>query len=151
MCPNDQTVHQLKTEDLVSTLKGKECASRFLSSFIVNEMEGREVSEFCTSKGEGDLGGRKGCRVAFEAITFELLRDINGLVCNRNSDPLFAVSESLAMQLRCEASGTGSKETRNCEFCRLELAAVVKSACEAIWTRLPGWFDVEVEDWNVEM
>ena len=115
-------------------------------------MEGREVSEFCTKKVEGDSGhSRRGCRIAFETITFELLRDINGLVCNRNSDPIFAISESLAMQLRCETSGSGNRDARTCEYCRMELASVVKSACEAIWMRLPAWFDVEVEDWNDEL
>jgi hypothetical protein len=145
----DLTVYQLRPQDLVSALKGKESASRFLSSFIVNEMEGRDVSEFCAKKAEGG-SGRSGCRIAFESITFELLRDIHGTVCNRNSDPLFAISESLAMQLRCEASGTGNKDARNCEYCRLELAATVKAACEALWARLPVWFDVTVANWSIE-
>ena len=93
--------------DVLWILKGREHASRFLSTFIVNELEGREPSAGClyrnggsgtagngghggAGNGAGGIGGggfhqlqghaphrRSACAHMFEAMTYELLKDVN--------------------------------------------------------------------------
>ncbi|KAJ7497259.1 hypothetical protein FB451DRAFT_1163223 [Mycena latifolia] len=136
-------VHQLSPDDLMSLLKGREHASRFLSTFIVNELEGREPSANCIHNRDEDAGQRRACQAAFESITFEILRDVNG-VTHRSSDPLFAIVDAELMQTRDDTHGHGSV-LRACEWCRLEFGAAVDSSREEFWSKLPAWFSVELE------
>ncbi|KAJ7725859.1 hypothetical protein DFH07DRAFT_853664 [Mycena maculata] len=131
--------HQLSPDDLMSLLKGREHASRFLSTFIVNELEGREPSASCVHTRDEDVAQRRACQAAFESITFEILRDVNG-VTHRTSDPLFAIVDAELMQTRDDAS-----VLRACEFCRLEFGAAVDQAREEFWRKLPVWFGVDLE------
>ncbi|PPQ97789.1 hypothetical protein CVT26_012836 [Gymnopilus dilepis] len=103
----------LSDEDLMNVLRGREHASRFLSTFVVNELEGREPSVNCLHRnsgagahGDGGAGGeldtvrKRICQATFEATTFEILRDVNGVVLHRSSDPLFAIMDADLMQTR---------------------------------------------------
>lgn len=147
--PAAAETHQLSETDLLSVLRGREHASRFLSTFIVNELEGREPCEYCINRHEEQITRRRACQAAFEAVTFELLRDVNGIVCNRNSDPLYAIQDSEIMQTRDDIPGTENKVAyRACETCRAEFGAVVDAARQEFWTRLPQWFCVEVAHWG---
>ena len=145
-CPVASNLHQLADFDLLNLLRGKEHAARFLSNFIVNELEGREASPSCENRMELDISRNRICQAAFEAVTFEILRDINGVVCHRSSDPLFAILDAEVMQARGDASG-GPAMLRACETCRSEFAAAVDSAREVFWQRLPGWFGVDPQVW----
>ncbi|KAJ6593865.1 hypothetical protein B0H19DRAFT_1205276 [Mycena capillaripes] len=136
---SENVVHQLSPQDLMSLLKGREHASRFLSTFIVNELEGREPSAACVHIGDEDPAQRRACQAAFESITFEILRDVNG-VTHRSSDPLFAILDAELMQTRDDHISV----LRACEFCRLEFGAAVDHAREEFWSRLPGWFGVDL-------
>ncbi|KAJ7188311.1 hypothetical protein C8R46DRAFT_16902 [Mycena filopes] len=138
----DNVVHRLSAEDLMSLLKGREHASRFLSTFIVNELEGRQPSENCVHHRDEEPAQRRACQAAFESITFEILRDVNG-VTHRNSDPLFAIVDAELMQTR-ETQGQMSV-LRACEFCRLEFGSAVDLAREEFWHKMPAWFGVELE------
>ncbi|GLB45083.1 hypothetical protein LshimejAT787_1901610 [Lyophyllum shimeji] len=146
-CPLTSKTHQLSDADLLSLLRGKEHASRFLSTFIVNELEGRELSASCAHRMELDPARRRVCQSAFEAITFEILRDINGTVCPRSSDPLFAIMDAEMMQTREDPHGRPSSFLRACEFCRSEFGAAVDLAREEFWQRLPIWFGVDPQVW----
>ncbi|KAJ7262214.1 hypothetical protein B0H12DRAFT_1104842 [Mycena haematopus] len=137
--PNN-TVHQLSQEDLMNLLKGREHASRFLSTFIVNELEARTPSVNCVHGGEDDAGQRRACQVAFESITFEILRDVNGIT-HRSSDPLFAIVDAELMQTRDDAHSV----LRACEFCRLEFGVAVDQAREEFWAKMPSWFGVDLD------
>ncbi|KAJ7218100.1 hypothetical protein GGX14DRAFT_517591 [Mycena pura] len=141
-CDSQGVVHQLATEDLMRLLKGREAASRFLSTFIVNELEAREPSMNCVHLREEDPAHQRACQAAFESITFEILRDVNG-VTHRSSDPLFAIVDAELMQTRDETQGRVSV-LRACEFCRLEFGVCVDLAREEFWNRMPGWFGVEL-------
>lgn len=121
-------VHLLSQEDLMNLLKGREHASRFLSTFIVNELEGREPSLNCIHNRDEDTAQRRACQAAFESITFEILRDVNG-VTHRSSDPLFAIVDAELMQTRDDTQGQASV-LRACEFCRLEFGAAVDRSAE---------------------
>ncbi|KAJ7462250.1 hypothetical protein B0H11DRAFT_2160122 [Mycena galericulata] len=140
---SDNVVHQLSPDDLMSLLKGREHASRFLSTFIVNELEGREPSVSCVHIRDEDAAQRRACQAAFESITFEILRDVNG-VTHRSSDPLFAIVDAELMQTRDDAQGQPSV-LRACEFCRLEFGAAVDQAREEFWSKLPIWFGVDLQ------
>lgn len=128
----------LSQEDLFRTLRGREIASRFLSTFIVKELEGRRPSHACTRP--------QNCRMAFECVMFDLLRDVNGLLCNRNSDVLFAIAECAGM-LATEGTRMDGRFFV-CRWCHAEFCDVVQRARAEVWASLPMWFNVEVEDWG---
>lgn len=146
-CPLTFKTHHLSDDDLLNLLRGKEHGSRFLSTFIVNELEGRESSPACIYRLELDGGRRRACQAAFEAITFEILRDINGTICYRSSDPLFAIMDAELMQTRDDPLGRPNPMLRACEFCRSEFGAVVDAAREEFWQSLPQWFGVDPQVW----
>ncbi|KZT71061.1 hypothetical protein DAEQUDRAFT_667007 [Daedalea quercina L-15889] len=134
---------QLSCEDLLRVLRGKEQAARFFSTFIVDELEGRDPGDACIRK--RNPATQRACQVAFEAINFELIRDVNGMVCNRNSDPLFAIAESLSIQTREDIPGVENRAVhRACEACRLEYGAIVDALREDFWRRIPEWFELEL-------
>ena len=145
----DSNVHRLNDRDLYNLFRGRESVSRFLSTFIVNELEGREPSPHCRYLEQAAYPPRTMCQVAFETITFELLRDVNGIVCNRNSDPLYAIQDAELMQTRGDRPGEDNKAPcRACEACRLDFGAVVDAARVEFWGLLPFWYGVEVENWG---
>lgn len=142
-------IHRLGEYDLLNVLRGREHASRFFSTFIVNELEGRNPSNWCIYRNEEKHSQRRGCQIAFEAVTYELLRDVNGVVCNRNSDPLYAIQDAELMQTREDTPGVENKSVRRtCEACRAEFGAVVDAAREEFWGKLPQWFGVDLENWG---
>lgn len=145
--PFDITCHRLTSSDLVLLLQGREAASRFFSTFIVNELENRRASETCFNRRQQDPSQRRLCTGAFQLITFELLQDVNGLVTGRIADPLFAMQEVLNLQ-----ADPGTPESRNmfraCDSCRHELVLSVHSARIKFWDSLPEWFGVEVTHWG---
>ena len=136
-------LHLLSDEDLMNTLRGREHASRFLSTFVVNELEGREVCAGCVHRNETDPFRKRICQATFEATTFEILRDVNGVVFHRSSDPLFAIMDADLMQTRNEsASGRLNLLHRACEPCRVEFTASVDAARDEMWRKLPIWFGI---------
>lgn len=141
-------MHVLSDEDLMNTLRGREHASRFLSTFVVNELEGRDASVNCVHRNDPDPFRKRICQATFEATTFEILRDVNGVVFHRSSDPLFAIMDADLMQTRSDlAGGRLSVLHRACEHCRLEFTASVDGAREEMWHKLPGWFGVNLPSW----
>ena len=153
--------HALSDADLLRALKGREHASQFLSMFIVTELEGRVPSANCVhlaSNPGGDpttnTNRRTVCQVTFEATTFEVLRDVNGVVFHTSSDPLFAMMDADLMQRSPGGSNAGgvNGQAANgrpgslhnaCEPCRMEFASAVDVAREEMWHRLPRWFGVD--------
>jgi len=128
VCPLTSKTYQLSDADLLSLLRGKEHGSRF--------------------RIELDGARRRVCQSAFEAITFEILRDINGTVCTRSSDPLFAIMDAEMMQTREDPQGRLNPILHACEFCRSEFGAAVDGAREEFWQRLPVWFGVDPQVWD---
>ncbi|KAF9227465.1 DNA topoisomerase IV, alpha subunit [Gyrodon lividus] len=138
---------KLDESDLMCVLRGREHASRYFSTFIVNELEGRAPSTSCLRRNETGLLAKRACQMAFEAITFELLRDINGIISHRTSDPLYGMADAELMQTREGASEDNLTPMRTCEICRTEFASTVLAAKEDFWRKLPGWFGVDVPKW----
>lgn len=145
----DGITHHLRYDDLLKVLRGKEQAARFFSTFIVNELEGRAPSQWCLNRNDLHPSTKRACQLAFEAITFELIRDVNGIVFNRNSDPLFAIADSFLMQTREDVPGAENRVIyRACESCRMEYGAIVDAMREDFWRRIPEWFELEVSNWG---
>ncbi|KAH6897646.1 hypothetical protein BKA70DRAFT_1116204 [Coprinopsis sp. MPI-PUGE-AT-0042] len=146
--PADPTTSwHLPTDAIMTVLKGKEQASRFLSTFIVNELEGREPSPGCLYRSDPDALRKRICPASFEAVTFEIVRDCNGVVCHRVTDPLFAILDSYLMQKRDNPIGRGKITFRACDACREEFARAVEAARNNLWQKLPGWFGVKLDSW----
>ena len=134
--------------DLLCVLRGREHAARYFSTFIVNEMEGRAPSAWCLRRNDPNSLAMRACQIAFEAITFELLRDINGIISHRTSDPLYAMSDAEAMQTRESVPDDGPPTMRTCEICRAEFSSAVLTAKQDFWRKLPLWFGVDVPKWG---
>ncbi|KDR74987.1 hypothetical protein GALMADRAFT_519609 [Galerina marginata CBS 339.88] len=140
--------HKLSDEDLMNALRGREHASRFLSTFVVNDLEGREASANCVHRNDPDPFRKRICQATFEATTFEILRDVNGVVFHRSSDPLFAIMDADLMQTRTDSTnGRLTLLHRACESCRLEFTASVDAARDEMWHKLPVWFGIELSSW----
>ncbi|KAI0081861.1 hypothetical protein K474DRAFT_1586594 [Panus rudis PR-1116 ss-1] len=147
--PSTSAIYVLSAANVYKVLKGKEQSARYFSTFIVNELEGRMPAKWCIYRNEAQPSRKRNCQVAFETITLGILRDSNGLVLNLNSDPLFAIADSLLMQTRDDSPGTDNKSAfRACEACRLEFGSVVQAAREEFWSKIPEWFDLTVENWT---
>lgn len=131
----------------MSVLKGKEHASRYLSTFIVNELESRDASPACIYRDNTNANLRRMCRSAFETITFEILRDVNGVVFHRSPDPLFAIADADLMQTRDEPLGRLDMAFRACEPCRMEFTVAADAAREDLWLKVPLWFGVDIDNW----
>ncbi len=143
--PHTAVTIYLSAADLFKVFRGKEQAARCFSTFIVKELEGRSVSEFCLNRHEIHPSRKRRCQIAFEAVTYSLIQDINGLVLNRNSDPLFAVADSLHMQTRGDVPGVENRAAiRACEACRLEYGELVENMRQDMWRRIPEWFELDV-------
>ena len=148
MSTDRSEVQFLADVDLMSTLRGREHASRFLSTFVVRELECRDSSESCLYRNEQDPFRSRICHAAFETTTFEILRDVNGIVCHRTSDPLFAIMDAELMQYRRELGNARLNFLhRACEPCRVEFTTAVDNNREKMWSKLPTWFNVDLLSW----
>lgn len=147
--PDTGRTYSLSNTELFRVYRGKEQAARYFSTFIVKELESRTPSQFCHNRDESLPARKRRCQIAFEAITYALIRDVNGLVLNRNSDPLFAIADSLLMQTKEDAPGTENKAaTRACEACRMEFSAAIENVRNEFWSKLPEWFELDVPNWG---
>eukprot|EP00918_Siedleckia_nematoides_P069903 GHVU01152401.1.p1 GENE.GHVU01152401.1~~GHVU01152401.1.p1 ORF type:complete len:383 (+),score=29.59 GHVU01152401.1:56-1150(+) len=145
--PHDGLHHVLTLRDLTCLLRGREAASRFLSTFMVNELEGRKPSSACRKRSDDHPDRWRECQSAFDLVTFELLCDVNGVVIGRTSDPLFAMLEAVNMQAH-PGDGGAWNLYRPCDVCRDEFAATVYDAREHFWRKLPEWFGIDVPGWG---
>jgi hypothetical protein len=146
--PSTGQVYRLSNNDLFRAFRGKEQAARYFSTFIVKELEGRTPSEFCHNRHELQPSRKRRCQMAYEAVTYSLIRDVNGLVMNRKSDPLFAIADSLLMQTREDTPGADNRAAiRACETCRMDFGVIVDAVRNEFWNKLPEWFDLEVPNW----
>ncbi|TRM69285.1 hypothetical protein BD626DRAFT_473562 [Schizophyllum amplum] len=142
-CSTTGKMYHLSNDDLMELLKGREHASRFLSTFIVRYLEGREPSHGCAFREHIDPVQRRACQAAFEAVTFDILRDVNGVVVHRSSDPLFAMLDADLMQGRADLVSF-----RTCDACHEEFGLVVDAARDEFWRIMPKWFGLEVPGWD---
>lgn len=133
---NDCTHYRLSPSDLVLLFQGREAASRFLSTFIVQALEARGPSPHCLNAHPGAGASRvQRCVQAFQRIAQEI---VNATICGYAADPLFILKEVLQTR-----AGPGELRFRPCVSCAAELERVVEGARQILWDRLPMWFGVE--------
>lgn len=149
-CPETSIHHCLSDQDLMNLLRGKEHSSRLLSTFIVQELESRGPSPGCQyATTNAPDARRRNCQASFEAVTFEILRDANGALRHRNSDPLFAIMDAeLMMSSGVDLSGRQNLAFRACEACRVEFASAASLCREDFWHLLPQWFNIKIVPWG---
>ncbi|VDB95179.1 unnamed protein product [Peniophora sp. CBMAI 1063] len=125
---------RLAQSDLVSLFTGRELASRFLSTFVVQVLEGRLAAHNCPSM--------RRCTAVFERMAQEVVRFFSG-----PADPLTIMGSVLTLQLPEE--DVGPALVMLCVPCAEALEEEVHNAREMAWESLPTWFGVEgLEDWG---
>lgn len=147
-CQRTSVQHTLSPDDLMNILKGKQHASRFLSSFIVNTIEKRIPPPMCIHAAELDPVRKRTCQTAFEAAIFEILKDVSGLISHRSSDPWFAITDAEVMISRegITSPVTGAP-AKVCQPCRVAFSVDAEVSREDLWNALPNWFGVDVPNW----
>ena len=125
----------LAHNDLVSLFSGRELASRFLSTFVVQVLEGRSPAPGCPTM--------RRCSNVFERIAQEIVRSFSN-----TADPLAIMASVLTLQLPEE--DVGPALLLLCVPCAEALEEEVQNARDMAWESLPAWFGVEgLEDWGI--
>ncbi|KAI0315221.1 hypothetical protein OF83DRAFT_1062495 [Amylostereum chailletii] len=139
---NDCTHHRLSSSDLVLLFQGREAASRFLSTFIVQAIEARVPSPNCLNAHVDASASRvHRCQKAFQRRAHDI---VNDATCGHAADPLSMLKE--VVRTRAEP---GELRFRLCVICATELERVVEGARQILWDRLPVWFGVQgLVDWG---
>lgn len=147
----DGVRHQLSQEDLVALLAGRENCSRFLSTFVVNELQNRRPFQHCLHRAsetvsfadDGDHSKKKPCQYAVERAMLELLKDCNGVVKGVTCDPLLAIKEVSDLVKDPDPRFTA------CDACAADLGRIIRMARSGMWRYLPSWFGLEpVANWG---
>ncbi|KAI0030768.1 hypothetical protein K488DRAFT_53477 [Vararia minispora EC-137] len=120
--------HRLSPADLVSLFQGRESASRFLSTFIVQVLEVRVPGSTCAAP--------QSCAQVFEHMAQEVVCDVGGVMC----DPLRVMARILALPA---SDGEGPAMLMLCASCAEGLEEDVQGGREMLWDSLPSWFGVE--------
>jgi hypothetical protein len=132
--PDAGTPHRLSGADLVALFQGRESASRFLSTFIVQALEARGPAPACAAP--------RACQAIFERVAQEAVGDVGGAA----ADPLRAMERVLAVHF---ADADAPALVLLCAHCAEALEEDVQGAREMLWDNLPGWFGVEgIQDWG---
>lgn len=152
-CPPDEivsgfidsarTLHNLPDEDKLAALQGREHLSRFLSTFIATQLEGRSPASACLHRTESELVDQRCCQAAFEATTFQVLRQANTLHGRHSADPLFTIYDADFMPSPHGAAGIRHHILPACAYCQQEFQMVCNDAREDLWYHLPSWFSLE--------
>ncbi|KZV70668.1 hypothetical protein PENSPDRAFT_578968 [Peniophora sp. CONT] len=125
---------RLAQPDLVSLFTGRELASRFLSTFIVQVLEGRTPAPGCPTM--------RRCTTVFERMGQEVVRSLSS-----SADSLAIMGSVLTLPLPEE--DVGPALVMLCVPCAEALEEEVHNAREMCWESLPAWFSVEeLEDWG---
>ncbi|KAF8232200.1 hypothetical protein L208DRAFT_25144 [Tricholoma matsutake] len=75
-----------------------------------------------------------------EAVTFEILRDVNSVVCHRSSDPLFAIMDAETRGCIGKAiSGVRSLSCRICSYGRYSTRRVWNGCRSGLVSRIDPW------------
>lgn len=127
---------------LVATLRGRECAQRFLADFVVAELQGRAPAPDCLHL-EDDAPSRT-CRESFYFIMLNVLRSVGGIACGRDADPLFTLVQAVDMLSRTDFSdGHRQCGLKLCHPCKVDFAGAATRARDDVWRLLPAWFGLE--------
>jgi len=133
---------------LYRTLKGRECAQKFLAAFIDKELQSRAPSADCANRFDVE-NPSQACKDSFYFIMLNVLRSVGGISTGRDADPLFTLLQAVDMLNRTDLSdGEQQCGLRLCYPCKLDFAGAVGRAREEVWALLPYWFGIQ-DAWRV--
>jgi hypothetical protein len=128
---------------LCRTLRGRESAQEFISTFVDKELTVRPISAGCTNS--HDHAGRF-CRESFYFIKLNVLRSVGGIASGRDGDPLFTLLQAVDMLSRTDFSdGVKQCGLKMCNSCKIDFASAVGRAREEVWASIPAGFGLEME------
>ncbi|KAF9221159.1 hypothetical protein BS17DRAFT_712267 [Gyrodon lividus] len=152
--PPPPLIH-LSHDSLVRTLKGRELAQVYISTFLTRALE-HHPSPSClhsakaptsTSTGGTAAVASAHCTESFYFIHLNVLRSVGGIACGRDADPLFTLMQAAEMLERKDFSdGVRTCGLRMCGVCKREWKGEVGRAREEVWGLIPVWFGLRDED-----
>lgn len=127
---------------LIITFRGREAAQRYMSDFVIKELQGRPPASDCLYL-EEDVPSRM-CRESFYFIMLNILRSVGGIASGRDADPLFTLVQAMDMLSRTDFSdGNRQCGLRLCHPCKVDFAHSATLAREEVWKLLPTWFELD--------
>ncbi|KAG9312479.1 hypothetical protein JVU11DRAFT_6865 [Chiua virens] len=148
--PSGPLIH-LSHDCLMRTLKGRELAQLYISTFLARALEHRP-SGAClyatrtraSPPGHADTPPSGHCDESFYFIHLNVLRSVGGIACGRDADPLFTLLQAAEMLERRDFSdGVRTCGLKMCGVCRREWRGEVGRAREEVWGLIPVWFGLK--------
>ncbi|KIK77869.1 hypothetical protein PAXRUDRAFT_58788, partial [Paxillus rubicundulus Ve08.2h10] len=130
----------LSHDSLVRTLKGRERAQLYISTFLTQALQ-HHPSPIClhAMKASRSTGGRAAaasahCIESFYFIHLNILKSIGGIACGRDADPLFTLMQAAEMFPSKDFSdGVKTCGLKMCRVCEREWRGEVGKAREEVW------------------
>lgn len=144
----------LSHDSLVRTLRGRELAQLYISTFLARALEHRPsaaclyatraasgISPTTTSATTASSSRSAHCTESFYFIHLNVLRSVGGIACGRDADPLYTLVQAAEMVERKDFSdGVRTCGLKMCGVCKREWKGEVGRAREEVWALIPVWF-----------
>jgi len=139
----------LSHDSLIRTLRGRELAQLYISTFLTRALEYRPSAACLYSGGVGiPPGGTAAatfqsadCTESFYFIHLNVLRSVGGIACGRDADPLYTLVQAAEMVERKDFSdGVRTCGLKMCGVCKREWKGEVGRARREVWGLIPVWF-----------
>ncbi|KIK52868.1 hypothetical protein GYMLUDRAFT_179637 [Collybiopsis luxurians FD-317 M1] len=142
----------LSNQLFIRTLRGRECAQRFLLDFLSTHVENRQPSVKCLYRHplHPSLTKSHPCVQGFQQIYFDTFRCIGGVAIGRDADPLFTLNQAMERLTKPHRIESERMRALMCSPCKLEFLDVCARGREAAWGCIPSWFGLEevIEGWG---
>ncbi|KIJ62509.1 hypothetical protein HYDPIDRAFT_176574 [Hydnomerulius pinastri MD-312] len=146
--PPPPVIH-LSHDSLVRTLKGRESAQLYISTFLRRALA-QHPSPSCLHSAKLSSSSSSAtqtptpsphCTESFYFIQLNVLRSVGGIACGRDADPLYTLTQAAEMLERKDFSdGVRTCGLRMCGVCKKEWKGEVGRARAEVWGMIPGWF-----------
>ncbi|KIJ19652.1 hypothetical protein PAXINDRAFT_127876 [Paxillus involutus ATCC 200175] len=140
----------LSHDSLVRTLKGRERAQLYISTFLTRALQHHPSPSCSRSTGPRTAAASAHCIESFYFIHLNVLRSVGGIACGRDADPLFTLMQATEMLERKDFSdGVKTCGLKLCGVCKREWRGEVGRAREEVWQLIPAWFglkDLDTEE-----
>ncbi|KAG8215724.1 hypothetical protein J3R82DRAFT_7617 [Butyriboletus roseoflavus] len=148
----------LSHDSVIRTLRGRELAQLYISTFLTRALEYRPSAAclYSTRAASSSVGVGVGiqsggtattttksahCIESFYFIHLNILRSVGGIACGRDADPLFTLVQAAEMLERQDFSdGMRTCGLKMCGVCKREWKGEVGRAREEVWGLIPVWF-----------
>ncbi|KAN0078102.1 hypothetical protein V8E55_010159 [Tylopilus felleus] len=132
---------RLSDDSLVRTLRGREFAQLYISTFLTRALEHRPSDACNGGTPAGASSEFAHCAESFYFIHLNVLRSVGGIACGRDADPLYTLVQAAEMVERKDFSdGVQTCGLKMCGVCKREWKGEVGRAREEVWGLIPVWF-----------